>query len=152
MRAVVTCLVATGIMPKAPTVAPDSKLEGLSCATVDIHNAGGTTDKSNLVPTIALVVLGKENRGCFTILQHPKSRDNLHLRCHQERCHLQHLWHHPHGLERRNKRTRVHRNLCSPLKRPPRWQRQLLVRARTKVRTQLRYNGSQTCSANHRNS
>ena len=152
MRAVVTCLLATGILPKAPTLPPDWEKEGLSSAAFDISNTDGTTYESNLALTIAPVVIRKQgNRGCFTILQHPKSRDNPHLRRHQERCHPQHLRHRLHELERGNKRTRAHRILCSPLKRPPRRQRQLLVRANTKAHAQLWYNGSQTCSAKRRN-
>ena len=152
MRAVATCLLAPGILPKDPTIPPDWEQEGLSCPAFDIRNTDGTTDKSNLAPTIAPVVTRKGNRGCFTILQHPKIRHNPHLRRHQERCHPRHLGYHLYGLERENKGTRAHRNLYSPLKRPPRRQRQLLVRANTKAHTQLRYNGSQACFANRRNS
>ena len=152
MRAVVTCLLAPGILPKAPTIPPDWEEEGLSYAAFDIRHIDGTTDKSNLAPTIAPVVTRKGNRGCFTTFQHLKIRHNPHLRRHQERCHPQHLGHHLYGLERENKRTRAHRNIYSPLKRPPRRQRQLLVRGNTKAHTQLRYNGSKTCSANRRNS
>ena len=56
MRAEVTCLLATGILPKAPTIPPDWEQEGLSCAAFDIRNTARTTDESNLVPTIAPVV------------------------------------------------------------------------------------------------
>ena len=68
----------------------------------------------------------EEPEGSTTTLQHHKSRDNSHLRRHKKRHHPQHLWHHLHGLERGNKGTRAHRNLCSPLKRPRRQQRQLI--------------------------
>ena len=152
MRSVVTCLLATGILPKAPIFPPDWEKEELSCSAFDIRNTDRTTDESSLALTIAPVVIRKQgSRGCFTILQHPKSRENPHLRRHQERCHPQHLRHRLHGLERGNKRTMAHRILRSPLKRPPRRQRQLLVRANTKAHAQLWYNGSQTCSANSRN-
>ena len=56
MRVVVTCLFATGILPKAPTIPPDWELEELSCATFNIRNTDGTTDESNLALTIAPVV------------------------------------------------------------------------------------------------
>ena len=72
MRAVVTCLLATGKLLKAPTIPPGWEQEGLSCAAFDIRRTGGTTDESNLAPTIAPVVTWKENRECFNILQHPK--------------------------------------------------------------------------------
>ena len=68
MRAVVTCLLAPGILPKAPTIPPDWKQEGLSCAAFDIRNTGGTTDESNLNPTIAPVVTRK---GKQRVLHHP---------------------------------------------------------------------------------
>ena len=50
---VVTCLLATGLLPRAPTVPSDGKQEGQSCAAFDIRNTDGTTDESNLAPTIA---------------------------------------------------------------------------------------------------
>ena len=53
MRAVGTYLLATGLLPRAPTILPDGKQEGLSCAAFDIRNTDGTTDESNLAPTIA---------------------------------------------------------------------------------------------------
>ena len=56
MRAVVTCLLSTRILPKAPTIPPDWELEGLSCAAVGIHLTDGTTDESNLTLTVAPVV------------------------------------------------------------------------------------------------
>ena len=59
MRAVVTCLLATGVLPKAPTIPPDWEQEGLSYAALDIRNTDGTTDESNLAPTIAPVVTRK---------------------------------------------------------------------------------------------
>ena len=120
MRAVVTYLLVTGILPKAPTIPPNWEQEGQSCAAFDIRNTDGATDGSNLAPTIAPVVTRKENRGCFAILQHPKSRDKPYLRHHQKQCQPQHVRHRLHGLERENKGTRAHRNQCSPLKRPPR--------------------------------
>ena len=68
MRAVVTCLFATGILPKAPTIPPDWELEGLSCATFNIRSTDGTADESNLAPTIAPVVIRK---GKQRMLHHP---------------------------------------------------------------------------------
>ena len=65
MRIVVTCLLATGILPKAPTIPPDWELEGLSCAAFDIRNTDGTTDESNLAPTIAPVVTRKRKQRMF---------------------------------------------------------------------------------------
>ena len=59
MRAVATCVLATEILPKAPTSPPDWEQEGLSCAAFDIRNADGTTDEFNLAPTIAPVVTRK---------------------------------------------------------------------------------------------
>ena len=35
MRAVVICLLATGVLPKAPTISPDWGQEGLSCEAFD---------------------------------------------------------------------------------------------------------------------
>ena len=135
MQAVVTCLLATGLLPRAPTIPPDGKQEGLSCAVFDIRNTDGTTAESNLAPTIAQVVTRKGKQ-----------------RFHQEQCQPQHVRHHLHGLERGYQGTREHRNTCSPLKRPRRQQRWLLAMVNIKVRTQLKYNGSQICSANRRNS
>ena len=66
----------TGLLPRAPTVPPDGKQERLSCAAFDIRNTDGTTDESNLAPTIAPVVTRKEKQ---RILHHPptpKRRDN----------------------------------------------------------------------------
>ena len=68
MRALVTCLLATGILPKTPTVPPDWEQEGLSCAFFDIRSTDGTTDESNLTPTIASVVIRK---GKQRMLHHP---------------------------------------------------------------------------------
>ena len=68
MRAVVTCLLATGILPKAPTIPPDSEQEELSCAAFDIHNTDGTTDESNPAPTITPVVTRKRIQ---RMLYHP---------------------------------------------------------------------------------
>ena len=70
MRAVVICLLATGILPKAPTIPPDWEVEGLSCAAFDIRSTDGTTDESNLAPTKAPVVTGK---GKQSMLQHPST-------------------------------------------------------------------------------
>ena len=70
IRALVTCLVATGILPRAPTVPPDWKQEGPSGAAFDIRNTGGTTDESNLAPTIAPVVTRK---GKHRMLHHPNT-------------------------------------------------------------------------------
>ena len=56
MRAAVIYLLATGLLPRAPTIPPDGKQEGLACAAFDIRNTDGTTDESNLAPTIAPVV------------------------------------------------------------------------------------------------
>ena len=83
--------IAIGILPKAPTIPPDWEQEGLSCAAFDIRNTDGTTDESNLTPTIAPVVTRKGKQRVLPTLQHPKGRDNPHLRRHQERCHPQHL-------------------------------------------------------------
>ena len=81
MRAVVTCLLATGVLPKAPTIPPDWEQEGLSCEAFDIRNIGGTTGKtpigeelqnttseSNLAPIIAPVVTQK---GKKRMIHHP---------------------------------------------------------------------------------
>ena len=148
MRAVVTCLLATGTLPKAPTIPPDWKQEGLSCAAFDVRNTDGTTDESKLAPAIAPVV---SRKGEQRILHHPPTPQGPRQ---PPPAALPGAMPTPTraALERENKGTRAHRNLCSPLKRPPRRQRQLLVRANTKAHTQLRYNGSQTCSANRTNS
>ena len=69
MRAVVTCrLLPIGKLPRAPTIPPDLKQEELSCASFDIRNTDGTTDESNLAPTIAPVVTRK---GKQRMLHHP---------------------------------------------------------------------------------
>ena len=75
MRAAVTYLLATGLLPRAPTFPPDGKQEGLACAAFDTRDADGTTDESNLAPTTAPVVTRKEKH---RILHHPttlKRRD-----------------------------------------------------------------------------
>ena len=113
MQTVVTCLLATGILPKAPTIPPDLEQEGLSYDAFDTRSTDGTTDKSNLAPTIAPVVTRKGKQRMFHHPQHLKSQDNPHLQHHQERCQPQHVRHHPHGLERGNKGTRAHRNRVS---------------------------------------
>ena len=68
MGAVITCLLATVIQPKALTIPPDWELEALSCAAFDIPNTDGTTNESNLAPTIAPVVTQK---GKQRMLHHP---------------------------------------------------------------------------------
>ena len=70
MRAVATCLLATGILPKALTIPPDWELERLSCAAFNIHNTDGTADKSNLASTIAPVVISKRKQRMF---HHPSA-------------------------------------------------------------------------------
>ena len=76
MRAVVTCLFATRVLPKAPTIPQDSEQEGLSCEAFDnIRNTDGGIDEtpiqeelqnptteSNLAPIIAPVVTNKEKQ------------------------------------------------------------------------------------------
>ena len=42
-RAVATCLLTTGLLPRAPTIPWEEKQEGLSCATFDIRNTDGAT-------------------------------------------------------------------------------------------------------------
>ena len=66
MRAVVTCPLATGILPKTPITPP--YWEGLSCAAFDIRNTDGTTEESNLAPTMAPVITRK---GKQRMLHHP---------------------------------------------------------------------------------
>ena len=68
MRTVVTCPLATGILPKTRTNPPDWKQEGLSCVAFDIRNTEGTADESYLAPTIAPVVTRK---GEQRMLHHP---------------------------------------------------------------------------------
>ena len=81
VRAAVTCLLATGVLPKAPTIPPDWKQEGLSCGAFDICNIGGTADEtpiqeelqnptkeSNLIPVTAPVTTRK---GKKKMLHHP---------------------------------------------------------------------------------
>ena len=46
MRAVVTCLLATRVLPKAPTILPNWEQEGLSCETFNLRNTDGTTDEN----------------------------------------------------------------------------------------------------------
>ena len=47
MRAVVTCLLAMGVLPKAPTIPPDWEQEGLSCKAFDnIRNTDGGIDET----------------------------------------------------------------------------------------------------------
>ena len=62
MRAAVTYLLATGLLPRALIIPPDGKQEGLACAAFDTRNTDGTTDESNLAPTIAPVVTRKGKR------------------------------------------------------------------------------------------
>ena len=84
MRAVVTCLLATGVLSKAPTIPLDWEQEGLSCEAFDIRNIDGTTDEtpiqeelqnpareSNLAPIIAPVVTRK---GKERMVHHPPTR------------------------------------------------------------------------------
>ena len=68
MRTVVTCPLATGILPKTLTNPPDWKQEGLSCVASNIRNTEGTTAESYLTPTIAPVVTRK---GKQRVLHHP---------------------------------------------------------------------------------
>ena len=81
MRAVVTCLLATGVLPKAPTIPPDWEQEGLSCEAFDTRNIDVTTYKtpvqeelqnptkeSDLTPVIAPVTTRKGKR---RMLHHP---------------------------------------------------------------------------------
>ena len=73
MRAVVSCHLATGVLPKDPTTPPDGEQEGLSCEAFDnIRNTDGVIDETliqeelqnltreyNLAPMIAPVVTRK---------------------------------------------------------------------------------------------
>ena len=68
MRAVVTCLLATGTLPKVPTIPPDREHEGLSCAAFDISHTDETTDEPSLAPTIEPVVT---RTGKQRLLHHP---------------------------------------------------------------------------------
>ena len=73
MRAVITYLLATEILPKTPTVPPDWEKEGLSCAAFDISHTDETTDKPNLATTIAPVVTRK---GEQRMPHHPPTPQN----------------------------------------------------------------------------
>ena len=151
MGAVVIYLLATGLLPRAPTIPPDGKQEGLSCAAFDIRNTDGTKDESNLALTIAPMVTRK---GKQRILHHPstpKRQDNPTYGATRNNANPNTCGTTSTDSKRENKGARAHRNLCSPLKRPPAG-RQLLVRADIKTHTQPRYDGSQTFSANRRNS
>ena len=55
-RAVLTCLLATGTLPRVSIISADWEQEGLSCAAFDISHTDETTDEPNLTPTIAPVV------------------------------------------------------------------------------------------------
>ena len=119
IRAVVTYLLATELLPRAPTISPDGKQEGLACVAFDIHNTDGTTDELNLAPTIAPVVTRK---GKQRILHHPptlKRRDNLTYGATRNNANPNTCGTTSTDSKRENKGTRAHRNLCSPLKRPP---------------------------------
>ena len=48
MRAVVTCLLATGVLAKTPTIPPYWEQEGLSCGAFDNCNIDGTTDETSI--------------------------------------------------------------------------------------------------------
>ena len=153
MRTVVTWLLATGILPRAPTILPDWKQEELSCAAFDIRSTNGTTDESNLAPTIALVVTRK---GKPRMLHHPptpqKSRQSPPTA--------------PPGamptptraapLPRT--RTRKQRDQGTPEPMFPTQETAtsaetaLRVRVNTKAHTQLWHNGSQTYPTNRKNS
>ena len=77
MRAVVTCLLATGVLPKAPKILPDREQKGLSCEAFDnIRNTDGginetpiqeklqnLTTESNLAPFTGPVVTRKGKQG-----------------------------------------------------------------------------------------
>ena len=56
MRAVITCLLAIGPLPKTPTTSLDWEQEGLSCAAFNVSHTDETTDEPNLATTIAPVV------------------------------------------------------------------------------------------------
>ena len=62
MLAVITCLLATGSLPKTPTISPDWEQEGLSCAAFNVSHTDETTDEPNLVTTIAPVVTRKRKQ------------------------------------------------------------------------------------------
>ena len=59
MRAVITCLLATGSLPKTPTTSPDWEQEGLSCAAFNVSHIDEMTDEPNPATTIAPVVTRK---------------------------------------------------------------------------------------------
>ena len=59
IRAVITCLHATGSLPKIPIIPPDWEQEGLLCAAFDVSHTDETTDEPNLATTIAPVVTRK---------------------------------------------------------------------------------------------
>ena len=56
MRTVITCLLATGPLPKTLTISLDWEQEGLSCAAFNVSHTDETTDEPNLATTIAPVV------------------------------------------------------------------------------------------------
>ena len=143
MQAVVTCLLATGLLPRAPTVPSDGKQEGLSCAAFDIRNTDGTTDESNLAPTIAP---GGNSEGEtddtspysntpideITPLTAPPGAMPTPTRAAP-----------PLRTQTRKQWNQGTPELMFPTQETTSRQRQLLVRANTKAHTQSRYNGSQ---------
>ena len=151
MRAAVTYLLATGLLPRAPIIPPDGKQEGLACAAFDTRNTDGTTDESNLAPTIAPVVTRK---GKQRILHHPptlKRRDNP-LTAPPGIIPTPTRAAPPPRTQNEKQRDQGTPEPMFPTQETASRQRQLLVRANIKAHTQPRYNGSQTFSANRRNS
>ena len=151
MRAVMTCVLATGSLPKTPTIPPDGKQEGLACAAFDTRNTDGTTDESNLAQTIAPVVTRK---GKQRILHHPptlKRRDNPTYGATRDIANPNTCGTTP-RTQNEKLRDQGTPEPMFPTQETASRQRQLLVRANIKAHTQPRYNGSQTFSANRRNS
>ena len=151
MRAAVTYLLDTGLLPRAPIIPPDGKQEGLACAAFDTRNTDGTTDESNLAPTIAPVVTRK---GKQRIIHHPptlKRRDNPTYGATRNNANPNTCGTTPTD-SKREKKGPGHTRTMFPTQETASRQRQLLVRANIKAHTHPRYNGSQTFSANRRNS
>ena len=157
MRAVVTYLLATGLLPRAPTIPPDGKQEGLSCAAFDIRNTDGTTDESNLAPTIAS---GGNSEG---------ETEDISPSSNTPRDEITPIYGAtftappgtvstptraapPPRTQTRKQRDQGTPEPMFPTQEIASRQRQLLVRANINAHTQPRCNGSQTFSANRRNS
>ena len=112
------------------------------------HSTGGNSEGE----TEDISPSSNTPRDKITSLQFMLSSPHPHLRRHQEQCQPQHVRHYLHGLKTRKQKDQGTPEPMFLTQETASRQRQLLVRANIKAHTQPRYNGSQTFSANRRNS